>query len=164
MTSRTPRDCAIHEAGHAVIAHVLGYKIQKVISPKSAAPHAMCELAPRAGRDREIEGRDRMCFCFAGIAANMRDVAGEWVGGEPEGWRSDRRMAAGIAHDLFPWEDESGESAAEKALEEEKERAAEEIDRCWPAVEALAWALEARQALPGDEVHAIIKNVLTHLH
>ena len=157
-TKATPRRVALHEAGHAVMAHVLGQRLWRAsIKPdehtlgrvarhwRGIDPQAM---APRM--ERRI--RDEALVSLAGDAAER---IGTGRGDRRATWETDRLKAAS-AIEALTWGDEGGREAwlLGRLL---RLRADRMLRRHWPAVLAVAGALEERREIPGGELARLVR-------
>ncbi len=143
----TLKDLAIHEAGHAVLAHVVGWQIKLVVvEPPS---QGRCET----GDEENQHKLDQICFLYSGPAASARQqgrTLADLLEAYPDRWATDRQRIDELAEALEPV------LSADETKREEQRRAEEFIAEHWPAVTALAEALTERLEIPGDEAHAII--------
>jgi cell division protease FtsH len=163
------RRLAIHEAGHAVVAAVLG-SVPARIEIRDVDGVTTHERQTAGEGSTETEVRNRIAVCLAGIAAE-RAVTGEGSLGS----ELDVRLASGLARSLVlsGCSDEmlmhpdaggpvlAGDGAAIAAavaaiLAAERDRAVALIEQHRAAIEALAARLETSGRLAGDEVAAAL--------
>ena len=149
---------AHHEAGHAVMAHTLGYPITLV---SIARGKARCEAditSDDMDREHPVEGTNRRIrYYLGGIVADMRYPLANANGRYSLlGWGQDMvyvwRLAGINAQNL--------RSSNTQIIEEQLHRAARLLATRWQAVSVLADELADQGELPGDEVHAIIEREL----
>ena len=169
MTSRlarmepwTPKlaDIAHHEAGHAVVAHVLSMRIRRVWIPADPKTGWGCcdiePLPPPGSLAEEMnQVRDMICFWYGGIAADLHRAGkqfDDWPADRPRGWGTDIREAKRLAYRHAPWE-----NVAERLMSEMQQRASAINAEHWSAVAAVAGPLELRYSLDGDEAHGLIE-------
>ena len=164
-TQSTIEDVAYHEAGHAVVAHLLAWTIHEVMVGKSPTETSYCHVDPSPQIDRPNDWiRQWIRFYSAGMAANRRELRPEFPnerGYSLWSWRRDiltiDELATLIASNLG-----HAHKHAEQVAREEEDRVQSLIDDRWPAVTAVANELLRRrpEPLPGDEAHKIIADAL----
>jgi hypothetical protein len=137
------RACAVHEAGHAVVALALGVGVERVALGVGCAPENDGETETHGG-----DLRARIAVDLAGALA-----VGTLCGGHvPRQLRlaacEDYRMARQDARRIDP-------HAWPYYYRDAERRAARILRRHWPAVLALGRALLQTGRLTGDEARAI---------
>ena len=123
-----------HEAGHAVIAHILGVPISRVT------------LHGLSTRSRPQDQANQAIVAYAGPIAEDRHRRYSveqhrqmWAGAE---WRADLVNAVRYLGDGDP----------KLALAQARQL----VNEHWPSIELLAAALLARETLTGDEIAALL--------
>lgn len=152
-------DRAIHEAGHAVAAHLMGWPIVEVKLGETGADRSFCELVrdPDPDIDGDAHIRRWIRFFSGSVAANRHLLKPE----HPDystycrlGWGADIIECQGLAKMV---ENNTGVPAVQ-VIAEEEDRIQSMIDSHWSAVTAIASALLERGIIEGKDAHDIIEN------
>ncbi|MGH2352823.1 MAG: sigma-70 family RNA polymerase sigma factor [Chloroflexota bacterium] len=151
---------AIHEAGHAVMAHLHGVSIHRVSidlpAPHGAAHPARPSPALRASRPEmpsplpPSPPAAQMAMILAGEAAHfLRSGRRQAIDGS-----DDRARAGRVARDAAAGDDVE----AALILEQQWTRTRERLDQpqAWARVERLAAALLERRTIEGDRLNALV--------
>jgi hypothetical protein len=90
-TGPSQRELAFHEAGHAVVAALLGQEIEWIVLGRDGCGQAEPKINPFCRLDEPFESRRRIVIAMAGSAAQCK-CTGRPARWTPEG-RGDRRLA-----------------------------------------------------------------------
>lgn len=164
---------ALHEAGHAVVMHLLGVEIAHVeIDPNPPAvvrpdddDRELGLVLPRPGQ--HLRPRQQVMVLLGGHAATMissghADHAPMWERVMADGAADDLVLAMQCIRTALP-------SRLRGEYEDDNVRlgllycwaaTVRLVERCWPAVAAVAEALAERHRLTGGEVSDLIENSL----
>lgn len=156
---------AYHEAGHAVVNHLLnGRKAVSVSIIKTSEsegrfirdPASADYFYPKSGDDTETLNRMyiEVAVGLAGDLAEMK-VSGRYNGSNIEG---DLKKALDMADTLMFHT--GGERDIVEYIDEVSAEVKTLLEDKWPAVEALAQTLLERKELSGDEITNIIESAL----
>src|SRR5262249_54095246 len=173
------REVAYHEAGHAVIAHMLGYQVRRVsIAPKSGSTghvswrnpiknrsvKSKLQYGSEANLDRVRHQIDHVIIvCMAGALAqkrhNRRSDWGYSGSGAARGEfllkGSDDQQVLELMSRVY--EDEKVRDAYWRYL---KARAEDLVERYWPRIERLATTLLDRETISGDIREAMMTDAI----
>lgn len=149
------RDTVLHEAGHAIAAFALGWRVDLVsVFPIVDGPgisYGRTTLGPRAvDEDPEIEAMRRAVVALAGSAADRRSGRPHIPGGD-----RDREEIQELLGALFPGRSSFRRRLAKRA----KELAGRLVDATWPSVRELSHLLLQRLEANGLEVAASIHHL-----
>lgn len=144
---------AFHEAGHAVVGHLLGQRVTQLQISGDAHPVGVCHLQrfPAAPNPESPAGRaaagERILCLIAGLLAEGR-AAGRDGWDEASGELDEAvRLALRLTGDC---------EQALALLQRARGQAEKLLDGSWPLVVALAEALEQRRRLTADEVAEVM--------
>lgn len=151
---------AYHQAGHVVVAYVLGLPVPDLsLEPDPEAAEtcgyslwadALAEEG--AGAAGDVEGLEAEAIaCLAGPIAEAM-VAGEFDEGVAE---DDLYLALDLAEAAV-----GGEEGRDAFLDRAEDRAESLLDEAWTAVEAVAGALVEARGLDADRVREIVAGAL----
>jgi hypothetical protein len=155
---------AYHEAGHAVVGHVIGRLIALVSVRHAASYRGCCRFDSFAEsthhHDQWLKGRQNpelITILYAGAVAVSLLC-------KQRGW-DDEVLRSGSLQDEAEIEQLSGEMFADDAqraiaLDACRKQASDLLTTHWNAVKALAGELLALQWLTGGEAHSIIGEAL----
>ncbi len=148
---------ANHEAGHAVVAHLMGWPIAEVKIGETGKDPSYCKLEhdPDPDIDDDAHIRRFICFYSGSIAANRHLLKPElpdyWTYCRL-GWRADIIECHGFAKMVA----KNKGVPTDQVIAEEEDRVQSMIDSHWHAVTALSSALLERRLIDGKEAHDII--------
>jgi hypothetical protein len=159
---------AYHEAGHALVAHVLGCCISEV----SIVPKRGKGYQGYTAHDRWAESmhevllwqedaplnEEQIAVLYAGTMA-MKLICQE-RGWNYEYWRKTDRDDLLQIEQLTMWFVPEDESVYDEWMRDCWNLAQRTLKRSWRAVEALATVLVTRQQVPGWEVHRLIQHAI----
>lgn len=135
---------AFHESGHATISHHFGHKIAEV----AARPESYCKLSG----GQEVNGFDYMIHCCAGKAGVDRLYG--YKAQKDTNWKASKDRGDAFAAALHL---SNNDTEAAELLVWWAERMAEVlVERQWPQVHRLAFALLEHDSLTGDQVNAVL--------
>ncbi len=144
---------AIHEAGHAVVAHILGLvPCQLVVHGPEADRAGAChtqDYSVRGAGARDLE--DLVDVAVAGLVAEM-------IATGREVWDEDSRDLDRAVGLLMGHVDDC--DAVIRELDRSRRRVRRLLEERWEAVERLAVAVEARERLGREEILGILEDVL----
>lgn len=162
----SPASTAHHEAGHAVVAVVLGITIKQV----SIAPNEeslgncihpdVCQFGYRGAYSRRRIARDCIIVSYAGVEAEkiFDSKAEEWCSLEDEG----NAFNLSREFSVLPRGCRCvGDEAHLEFLAKLQSEARRLVRKHWPAVEALADALIQKQRVSGEEASRIIEDAIS---
>jgi ATP-dependent Zn protease len=132
------QEAAYHEAGHAVIAGALGYKVRLVIIDPNGGGECQCDDPPEEERERKI------MLCFAGPAAQRKHEPGSW-----KGWHGndDYRKAVELVQGL---------GVSDERLNALIRETHGLVERHWARIERFAHVLLERGTLQAGEIDALL--------
>jgi ATP-dependent Zn protease len=150
------RFLAYHEAGHAVVADALGWRVGRVmiadgVTPRRRYAEAMgvCQMAAPAGLSARRKGAANLAITWAGVLAEEREMRCEQPGR--------MREVVDLIRDKCAMAEKPGPLFSRYSLAYAERRASRILGQRWQAVEAVAAALLERERLEVDEAVAIIR-------
>lgn len=142
---------AIHEAGHATIARMLGIEVVRASAkPGAAAVRTRYKIGGSTAAEAAETIEALIVVDLAGATAEQRATGRS----EPGAARADERNALRRALRLSLWTNTRLDEAAE-LVERSRPKAATLVEQHWPAIEAVAGALADDQVLTGSEIDAL---------
>jgi hypothetical protein len=151
------RLAAYHEAGHAVVAHVLGCPLLYVTIGAEVDGEPVCDQETPPGRTKRQQDRALAAVYLSGYMAQHRhqEYSGDYHAEEPD--NSDLADARAIAE---RWTQTTAGAASYLATAERRAAQIVGTPEGWHAVDALAAALLTHRTLQGAEAHSIIRKAL----
>jgi len=141
-------DVALHEAGHAMAAHVLGFEVAGMSCWRREDGRHGGECLVREDSDRMW---GQLLVILAGVAANMviEPNAMTWLG------ERDINKAWGIVDRIASANKGAGDRMILTALAEARRL----LDERWPAVESVAEQLHRVGQMDGPQTHCLLAEV-----
>lgn len=149
---------AYHEAGHAIMARICGFNVERARVVPCDDDLGMCRFTSPPVKGNAIVLMGVVLTSFAGLAAAER--VGEHTDGELGSDLEDAGKHLGLLFEVLGTGDhDEQQRAAQNALD----AARSIIDFTWPAVELVAKELIKWGTLTGDEIDDLLEPIVPKL-